>query len=217
MIPLLAGAFLAGLMGSPHCVAMCGPFASACTETRAGLPLWHLGRLASYAALGALAGAFGSALPGPAWLPAALATGFLLWFAAALAGLVPEPRLGLPGLTRTGRALAARKGSGFQLAFGMVNGLLPCGLVYSALSLPVALAAPIPGAVAMIAFGLGTVPALSVAAVGLQRYTARSPGARRLLAALVLTAGLWSIGMRSGILPSAHAGHFSSHQHPTGP
>jgi sulfite exporter TauE/SafE len=209
MIPLLASALLAGLMGSPHCIAMCGAFASSCARVPGGLPAWHLGRVATYVLLGALAGGLGSIMPGPAWLPGALAAAFLLWFCAGLAGLTPQPQFALPGLTRLGQRLLGRPSLGAQLAFGMANGFLPCGLVYSALSLPVALAHPLAGALAMAVFGVGTLPALSVAALGLRRFSAQSLRARRSLAAIILVAGLWSIALRTGLLhwPAAHAGH----------
>jgi uncharacterized protein len=207
--PLLLGAFLAGLAGSPHCVLMCGPFASACARSGPSLSAWHLGRLTGYALLGAAAGAAGSVLPGPGWLPGALAAAFLLWFAAGLAGLAPEPRLALPLLAGSGRLLGEHRGIGARYAFGVANGFLPCGLVYAALTLPVALGAPISGAVAMLAFGAGTLPLLSVAALGLRRMTPRGLGARRMLAAVVLLVGLWSIGARTGLL--GHGAHGAAH------
>jgi hypothetical protein len=202
--PLLLGALLAGLAGSPHCVLMCGPFAAACARPAAGLAAWHGGRLAGYAALGAIAGAAGAVLPGPAWLPSLLAALFLAWFAATLAGLAPEPRFVLPGFAAAGRLLREGRGPAARFAFGVVNGFIPCGLVYSALSIPVALARPLPGAAAMLAFGLGTLPALSVAAIGFRRVTPASLTARRVLAVLVLAAGLWSIGWRAGWMGTTH-------------
>ena len=88
-LPLVFGAFLAGLAGSPHCVLMCGAFASACARPAPGLGAWHAGRLIGYGALGALAGGFGASVPGPWWLPSAVAVVLLCWFAAALAGVLP--------------------------------------------------------------------------------------------------------------------------------
>ena len=181
---------------------MCGPFAAACARPAAGLVPWHAGRLAGYAILGAGAGAAGAALPGPAWLPSMIAALFLAVFAAALAGVLPEPRVVLPGFAAAGRLLREGRGPAARLGFGLVNGFIPCGLVYSALSIPVALARPLPGAVAMLAFGAGTLPALSMAAVGLRRYTPAGLAARRVIAALVLAAGLWSIGTRAGVWSS---------------
>jgi len=89
----------------------------------------------------------------------------------------------------------------------MVNGFLPCGLVYSALSIPIAIASPSGGALAMVAFGAGTVPALAAAALAFRRITTRSLFARRLVAALVLLAGLGSIALRSGWIGSGHHHH----------
>ena len=209
--PLLLGAFIAGLAGSPHCVLMCGPFASACARSATGLWAWHAGRLTGYALLGTAAGAAGGVLPGPPWLPALLAAVFLIWFAAGLAGLAPEPRLVFPALAGSGRLLQEGRGTAARYAFGVVNGFLPCGLVYSALSLSVALAAPIPGALAMVAFGAGTLPLLSVVALGLRRSTPASLAARRAVAGIVLAVGLWSIGTRAGFLGGGEHGPAAGH------
>jgi len=211
--PLLLGAFVAGLAGSPHCALMCGPFAAACGRTASGLGAWHAGRITAYALLGAVAGAAGAAIPGPPWVPAVFAAVFLTWFAAGLAGLVPEPRLVFPALARSGSLLREDRGAPARYLFGVVNGFLPCGLVYAALGLPVALAAPLPGALAMAAFGAGTLPLLSVAALGLRRATPATLGARRVLAVVVLILGLWSIAFRSGLLGSgSHGMPAMSHQ-----
>jgi sulfite exporter TauE/SafE len=204
MLPFLLTAFLGGLAGSPHCVAMCGAFASACAVHRPGFAAWHAGRLVSYATLGAVAGAAGQFIPGPPWVPAVLATGMLLWFALALAGLVSEPAIPIASFSRLGRRLAGRPGLVPQFGFGVINGFLPCGLVYSALSLPVALGQAGPGAMAMLAFGAGTIPLLSAAALLLRRVTAASMPRRRLLAAVVLLLGLAAIGMRSGLIAAGH-------------
>ncbi len=205
-LPLVVGAFLAGLAGSPHCVVMCGAFASACARPARGLVAWHAGRLLGYGILGALAGAVGAFMPGPPWLPPALAVVLLCGFAAALAGLLPEPALRLPGAASAGRLLQENRGTGARFAFGVVNGFVPCGLVYSALSVPVALASPAAGAMAMLAFGAGTLPSLSIAALTLRRFAPRTLAGRRVLAVAVLLAGLWSIGIRTGTLAGGH-GH----------
>lgn len=197
MVGVIGAAFLAGLLGSLHCVGMCGGFAASCARTSAGLPAWHLGRIATYALLGALAGAAGQLLPGPAWLPATLASVLLIWFALALAGVVPEPRLAPPGLVSASRRAGQSTAPGAQFVFGVANGFLPCGLVYSALTIPVALGAPLRGALAMAAFGAGTVPALSFAALGLRRLLMTTLWRRRAFAALVLLTGLWTIWMRA--------------------
>jgi sulfite exporter TauE/SafE len=72
--------------------------------------------------------------------------------------------------------------------------------VYSALSLPVALGSAGAGALAMVLFGAGTSPALSIAAAGFRRLEFRTRAARRAVAVLVLLAGLWSLALRTGLL-----------------
>ena len=54
MLPAISAAFAAGLVGSPHCVGMCGPFAAACSGRGSHTAAWHLGKSTSYAGLGAL-------------------------------------------------------------------------------------------------------------------------------------------------------------------
>jgi sulfite exporter TauE/SafE len=126
----------------------------------------------------------------------------MLWFAAALAGLVPEPRVAIPGLSRLGAAVSGTANPAARYAFGIVIGFLPCGLVYATLGIAVASGSPGTGALAMAAFGLGTAPLLSAFALGLRRLVARDLRVRRLLAAAVLAASLWSVAMRQGMLGS---------------
>jgi sulfite exporter TauE/SafE len=204
MFGFLSAAFVAGLVGSPHCIGMCGGFAVLCGGRLTDTLFWHLGRLTSYATLGALAGAFGSLIPGPSWVAAVVSFGLMVWFAAALAGFVPEPRLVIPGLKRLGSAVAGNPAPYMRYAFGIVNGFLPCGLVYATLSVPVATGNPTQGALAMVAFGVGTTPVLSAIALGVRRVVARDIRVRRLVAAAVLAASLWSIGLRQGLMGSGH-------------
>lgn len=203
MLPSLGAAALAGLVGSPHCMGMCGGFAVACGGGRRGVA-WHAGRLTTYAGLGALAGAFGAALPGPGWVAAVVSAALLIWFAAALAGLVPEPTVRIPGVA----ALAGRaaRGRGFLPGYGLglATSLLPCGLVYAVLAIPVASGSALVGALSMIAFGVGTAPALVAMTLGARRFLLRNLRARRILAAGVLVLGLASVGMRQGVLPGRH-------------
>jgi sulfite exporter TauE/SafE len=209
-LPLVVGAFLAGLSGSPHCMVMCGAFASACARPARGLLAWHGGRLLGYGILGAVAGAIGASIPGPSWLPPVVAVVLLCWFAAALAGLMREPSFRLPAPASAGRLLQENRGMAARFAFGVINGFVPCGLVYSALSLPVALATPEGGAVAMLAFGAGTLPSTSIAALTIRRLVPGTLAGRRILALAVLLAGLWSIGMRTGAMPGWRAHEHSS-------
>ncbi|MEQ9570430.1 MAG: sulfite exporter TauE/SafE family protein [Longimicrobiales bacterium] len=218
MLPSLGAAALAGLVGSPHCMGMCGGFAVACGGGRRGVA-WHAGRLTTYAVLGAVAGGFGAALPGPPWVAAVVSAALLIWFAGALAGLVPEPTLRIPGVSGLAGRAIGKGGFGPGYALGLATGLLPCGLVYAALAIPVASGAPMVGAASMVAFGLGTVPALAAMTVGARRLVFRDLRFRRVLAAGVLVLGLVSVGMRQGLLPRPgmdHGGH-AEHDAPDPP
>jgi sulfite exporter TauE/SafE len=201
LIEILAAAALMGLVGSLHCVGMCGPFALACSGRPSHVLSWQAGKIGTYAALGAVAGVTGATLPGPAWIPQLVSAGLIIWFGAAMAGLLPEPAVHLPGLTRFA-SQAARKGDlGSRALFGAANGLLPCGLVYAALGLAVASGDPATGALAMIAFGLGTAPLLTTVAFSAHRVLHRHPWARRALAVVAMLAGLWVVASRGAGAP----------------
>ncbi len=196
MLPLLIAAFLAGLIGSPHCVAMCGPFALACGRRASSSIAWQLGKLLTYAVLGAVAGFVGNAVPGPAWIAAAVSAGMVVWFSVSLAGWAPEPSVRLPGLSRLAARASAQESLLSRLAFGIANGLLPCGLVYAALGMSVASGHAALGAAVMTAFGLGTSPLLTVLSLGGWKLTRQGPWVRRSVALLILVTGLWTVSRR---------------------
>jgi len=203
----LIAAALAGLVGSPHCAGMCGGFAVACGGSVGRSAAWHAGKLSTYAALGALAGAFGALLPGTGGLAAAVSALLVVLFAALLGGWLPEPRMEGRALVRIGtraRRVESRRGS---FLFGVANGFLPCGLVWAALALPLASGSALVGAATMTAFGLGTVPVLAAVTAGARRIALHDMRMRRLVALGVLVSGLLSIGLREGLVPSAGHDH----------
>ena len=185
-----------GLTGSlGHCFGMCGGISlmlgSAGAEGRSRIDsrvvLANLGRISTYALLGATAGLVGetlsTALPGVSILQGALAlvaAGFAIYTAAALLGRAPSPDTLLKGLTgRWGKLMqgTVSRAAGHPYLTGVVWGFLPCGLVLVALIVAAAMASPLSGAVVMFVFGLGTVPAmLSVGALG--RLFSRRAGDR---------------------------------------
>lgn len=207
MIPGALAVSAAALAGTPHCLGMCGGLAVA-AGTRGGALPYHLGRIGTYAALGGLAGAFGAALPGPGWVPVAVSAVLLVGFSAALAGFLPEPKLAIPGLSRAGAWLARRSGPGAALGFGVVNGLLPCGLLYATLAVPAASGSAASGALLMALFGVWTSLPLGAAALGLRRVLAGRT-ARLALAGVVLITGLAGLAQRgahaSDEEPSCHS------------
>jgi len=206
MLTAVTAAALAGLVGSPHCVGMCGSFALACGGRLTHTVAWHSGKTLTYAALGAIAGFAGESVPGPTWVATAVSAAMVVWFAAGLAGIVPEPTLRFPGLAGLATRAARRGDLASRFVFGAANGLLPCGLVYAALGVAVASGDPLTGAVAMAAFGLATVPALATFGLGVRRLADHRPWIRRALAVVVLLAGLWVVFQRHGMNPAMGSG-----------
>jgi sulfite exporter TauE/SafE len=214
---LLTSLFIAGLLGSmTHCVGMCGPFvigqviarleARPAAEMRefhrlsgAATAPYHLGRATTYAVLGAAAATLAGGLinlTGLRWLSAALlalAAVFFAGYALQRLGLALRPpgRGGeSPWSRRLGEAvrpLFARPVGWRGYALGVTLGFLPCGLLYGALAAAAASAGPVAGALGMLAFAAGTVPAL--VAVGLAGHVAGrtwQPLAGRLMPAFML-------------------------------
>ncbi|MDQ6986855.1 MAG: sulfite exporter TauE/SafE family protein [Mariprofundaceae bacterium] len=204
-----------GFIGSLHCIGMCGGLVAALSLSRPaiwwrGLIVYQAGRVATYAVLGLLAGLGGMGLVeiSGAWLQRALAViaGLaMLFFALNLGGWLPDPlaritatanqRLGLAKLVRNAAQHARSRG---WLLLGMANGLLPCGLVYAALTMAVASADVSDAFLMMIFFGLGTVPAMLLAPLILDKISIESR-ARLLKFAAVLVAALAVLTMLRGI------------------
>ena len=161
-------AFMLGLVGSLHCVGMCGAIALALphpgrgwTSFITGRLAYNLGRIVTYTLIGAIFGLLGRSL--------ALA-GVQRWLSigagvAILLGLIVSTRYTTPPVVRAvgwlkgklGRLLQQRSLSSLLL-LGMLNGLLPCGLVYAAAAASLATGHWTHGMEYMAAFGLGTVP-----------------------------------------------------------
>ena len=170
---MLWAGFFFGLLGSFHCVGMCGAIALALPGAGgprgryvAGRILYNLGRVTTYALLGAGAGVLGQGLRLAGWQQSlSLLSGGLI----LLLVVTPERWLGRAAaffdldivLAKVKSRLAyfyQQPSLGALYATGLLNGLLPCGLVY--LALAGALSAPgVAGAAAYMAlFGLGTLP-----------------------------------------------------------
>jgi sulfite exporter TauE/SafE len=202
-----------GLLGSLHCAGMCGPLVLALPSPSAsplsfaaGRLAHNLGRLTTYCLLGALFGAFGKtlALAGlQRW--ASIAAG-----AAILIGVFGSGRLGLvkpavQAVTRLKVLLASllkRPGFGSLYLIGLLNGLLPCGLVYVACAAAVATGGFLTGLAAMALFGLGTTPMMfgiglvggTVSQVVRLRFQKLLPIGLGLIALLLILRGL-SLGI----------------------
>lgn len=214
--------FLGGLLGSAHCIGMCGGFAaiiglntgSLAGNLRAQL-VYSTGRLMSYGTLGAVAGYAGkrivAAAPGMANVPAILcliAGLFLLREGLSATGIWPRRIHG----TSTGGCLLGPMFStilrtpGARNCFvgGLVTGLLPCGLVYAFVSLAASSSDLLHGLTIMLAFGAGTVPIMVVTGCGpsLLTWSARQWLWKAAAWSVVLT-GLLTIGRGAAFLQAA--------------
>lgn len=174
MNTMLATAFVLGVAGSAHCVGMCGPIALAVPVPRktwssclVGALLLNTGRLSSYAVLGAAVGVFGTGmrLAGLQQM-VSIGAGLLLLATVVIPGLLerwsPSSWLTIR-ISRLRHVLArnlARTAPEALFFTGVLNGLLPCGLLYAALIGASAMASPIEGAGFMALFALGTWPAI---------------------------------------------------------
>ncbi|WP_192022702.1 sulfite exporter TauE/SafE family protein [Shewanella sp. WPAGA9] len=214
------GAFLVGLMGAAHCFGMCGgligAFASNLPNTNGNrlanqlsfLISYNAGRIISYGLAGALAGASTAALgymfDVDSYLIALrlfagimmIATGLYIaqfWF-----GIVQIEKLG-QGLWRVLKPIANRllpiKNRYQAVIAGMIWGWLPCGLVYSTLTWSVASGDALTGALIMLAFGAGTLPALLSAGVAAKTLSTwvQKKNVRRLSGILIVVFGLQTI------------------------
>jgi uncharacterized protein len=205
----LLGFLTLGLLGGfGHCIGMCSPFVLFISR-RYGSPdggrraafgaqLWYTaGRVTTYAGLGALAGALGGvvalagALVGVQRAAAIVAGGVLVvWALVALSDLVPSFDTGGRLFARAAGRLKGRV-PGHPFATGLFLGLLPCGLLYSAVIAAVARGGPLDGAVALALFGIGTAPALLGVSAADELLARHRAFLNRLSQVFLLVMGAW--------------------------
>lgn len=220
---LLGGVFVASLLGSLHCAGMCGGIACFVGGTASrgrALTLYHLGRLLSYAAVGALAGAAGEALDlggeaaGLGRVGTLLAGALLLATAALMLARGFGLRIGAPAAakSRLGRAwqrasrLFADADPGPRgLALGLLTVLLPCGWLYLFLATAAASGGALAGVAVMTAFWAGTVPALLAVGFAARRL---APALRQRLP--IFAAGLLLVVAITALLPRLAPPAFAS-------
>ena len=213
--PIASAALVTGLLGSAHCLGMCGGISglfavnASIRSIRQQIPLaiaYNAGRITTYAILGIVVAMLGrgavSSIPDLA-APVRLASGVLiilvglqvafgwrllsfvenvgarLWrrVAPAAKGLVPVENL-----------LQA-------LGLGLIWGLLPCGLVYSVLLLAATTTESSSGALVMIAFGLGTMPAMVATGVSASKLAQFMNHRRMGAGLLIILMGIATIAM----------------------
>jgi hypothetical protein len=162
-------AFLLGLVGSLHCAGMCGPLALALLAAGNSTPGYVLGRVAynagrivTYCLLGIVFGLAGWTflLAGlQRWVSIALGVALLVGlFASRRLALWSPVTSGVNQLKSRMSLLLRRRSFAALAVLGLLNGLLPCGLVYVACAGAAATGGILAGARYMTAFGVGTVP-----------------------------------------------------------
>lgn len=225
MIPVLGAAFVLGLSAGGHCVLMCGPLVAAVQPREwSRAVLMHATRITVYAAIGAVTGAAGAVVSGlgasrwMAWIVAAtlVAQAIVSWRGAT--GRGPIGRAAGRIVSTLSRRLRAKSDCA-PVVWGLINGLLPCGMVYSAATLAVGLASPGAGAAAMAAFGLGTIPVLLFVARPASRIVRTMAARRPWLAPAMLVILAVLIGLRglprTGGAANADASHHHGYESPT--
>lgn len=180
----LISAFFIGLAGGVHCIGMCGGIASAFTfaipkgkRQTPFIACYNIGRIISYTFAGAITGLLGGIFSASILTGLAILQGLSIAFLVLLALYISDIFKGLMIVEKSGKklwALIGPLGKRFipfknpftSLCYGMVWGWLPCGLVYSALTWSLAAGSMLQGALVMLFFGLGTLPALVASSVG---------------------------------------------------
>lgn len=211
-----------GLFGTGHCLGMCGPLVVALPgryDLRRAHLIYHCGRLATYALMGALLGGIGHGVTGLfnltppqtlVWtgrlqlflsVPVAI---FLLYMGLPRLGLISEPRWmavampeKLPGYETVMCRVLDRRGMLWLLAMGLLLGLLPCGLSYGAFARALAAGSAEQGVLLTGLFGVGTLPGMLLLGTGAATLF------HRFRRQMEIVSGLIMIGMGVSLLAKA--------------
>lgn len=175
---MLVSAFILGLLGSFHCVGMCGPIAFMLPVDRSNtfkkitqIAIYHFGRLLAYSIIGLIFGLIGKSL---------YIFGFqqqlsiIIGVLMILVVLIPQQTFNKYNFSRPVYRLISKVKSALVsamkkksmdtfLTIGFLNGFLPCGLVYMALFATIAGGNALNGILYMAVFGLGTIPLMTTA------------------------------------------------------
>ncbi len=214
-------AVMIGLLGSTHCVGMCGGIVSALSlglspNIQASKPslvghllAYNLGRIFSYMMAGAIAGLIGSQfhllssgmrLPILTVLSGAFIVALGFYLAGWWRGLAVLERGGAVLWRRIepmGRRFLPVRSAPQALGVGLVWGWLPCGLVYTALVWSLTAESWLQGATLMLGFGLGTLPMLLLMGglANQMKRLAANPLLRQIVAVIMILLGVWVIIM----------------------
>ncbi|MFQ3230271.1 sulfite exporter TauE/SafE family protein [Reinekea sp.] len=188
MLNSLISAFIIGIVSAGHCFGMCGGLVVAAgfnSTHKSYLWLYNIGRISTYVILGALFGLTSAVLPDTA-VPILKGLSVILliltafYFMGITSAVTSLEKAGLPiwrkiqPLTRKLLPVSSAKAA---LSLGLLWGFIPCGLVYTALAFAMSLGNSVNSMLAMLAFGLGTFPAMI--SVGLAANVVRPLLAKR--------------------------------------
>lgn len=214
-VSTLISAFTIGLLGSAHCIGMCGGITSALSMSLTGhspsrvaalMLCYHFGRIFSYALAGTL-------LAGIGWYLGDLAPATIMALRYLAAGMMVAMGLYLTGwwrgltlLEQWGQKLWSRiqpfsknllpiKTPGSALLLGTLWGWLPCGLVYSNLALAASQGSVISGALVMASFGFGTLPAVFLTGLLSRQlhHIIQASVTRNIAGLMIILFGLWAV------------------------
>ncbi len=205
--------FVIGLLGSLHCVAMCGPIVLALPVFREsqfkivlGRALYNFGRIVTYSLMGALFGLFGNRLVlFGLQQNLSIMLGAIILIYAIIPGKIKTKISEVnfyKGVTAFIKInffrLASQKSNTSMFTMGLLNGLLPCGFVYAGIAGAISTGDVLSGTLYMAFFGFGTLPAMFITAVLgkiininiRRRVTKIIPAFAFILAALFILRGL---------------------------
>ncbi len=227
MEPLYSLAFMTGLLGSAHCIGMCGGLVSALSLTKDGQNsgvtfhlLYNLGRTLTYTFIGLIVGWIGSAMAFKGSLQEI--TRMLLIGSDLLVILVGLGSAGLfsrlnimslefsgpiRSLSRAVKGLRQLPPALAALPLGILFGFLPCGFLYAMVLTAAQSTDSLVGAITMAAFGLGTVPALFLVGSAAQWFSSQRSWMLRAAGILVALMGCYNLFRHIRMLTMASGMH----------
>lgn len=213
---IIAAGFILGITVSLHCAGMCGPLVLVLNSERQNLGkvllknfLYGLGKTITYFALGMVIGSigFGVHIAGMQQY-LSLATGIILLIVVLMKAMKIEPKIVFfeeinSKIKRGITLLIVRNNIKGALVFGLLNGLLPCGVLYIALSVALNSGTPLNSGLYMASFGFGTLVMLFAIALGgnfinrsFRKYTPLVSRALSVIVALMLIIRGLNIGVQ---------------------
>jgi sulfite exporter TauE/SafE len=213
---IIIPALVLGAVSSLHCIGMCGPLAMALPLKDKNAPrftgalLYNLGRMTTYAAFGLIFGLIGRSFAWFGWQQKiSITLGVIILVSLVLPRLLDNQNMLTKWNTRVMTTLRGKLGQllfngnpASLYAIGLLNGLLPCSMVYLALAGSVATGSAVSGAMFMALFGAGTLPAMWAISVfgGMMKQSVRV-SARKLFPAIMMIMAILLIlrGLNLGI------------------